>query len=282
MALVIRHLLLLVGISFVSIISGPAFAAAPSLTIEIGGTTRSLTRDELLNSPAAVDIDVPRDISYGRPMHYRAVPMDILLEGLDLARDRILEAVASDGFIGLLPVDLVLHPSPVAARAYLAIEPAHAPWPMLPGKAVSAGPFYIVWLRPEASGIRSEQWPLFVTSIRGADSPAKRWPALGVDPALPSDDPIRAGQTLFVTQCLVCHKMNGAGSADVGPDLNLPENPTEYFKPATLARYIRLPAAVRRWPKMQMSGFAAEAMSDREINLIIAYLQQMAGRKAAP
>jgi mono/diheme cytochrome c family protein len=44
----------------------------------------------------------------------------------------------------------------------------------------------------------------------------------------------RARQTLFVTQCLVCHKLNGAGSADVGPDLNLPENPTEYFQASAL------------------------------------------------
>jgi cytochrome c2 len=32
-------------------------------------------------------------------------------------------------------------------------------------------------------------------------------------------DPVRAGQALFVVQCLPCRKLNGAGASDVGPDL---------------------------------------------------------------
>jgi hypothetical protein len=72
-------------------------------------------------------------------------------------------------------------------------------------------------------------------------SPAARWPALAVDPALPPTDPIRAGQALFVVQCLTCHKLNGAGAADVGPDLNLPRNPTEYLTPQGLHDLIRKP-----------------------------------------
>src|SRR4029077_7381734 len=126
------------------------------------------------------------------------------------------------------------------------------------------------------------QWPYQVATIRNADSPAKRWPALAVDPALPADDPVRAGQALFVTQCLVCHKMNGAGSAALGPDLNLPENPTQYFLPDPLRRYIREPASLRHWPGMQMKGFSPETLSDHEIDLIIAYLAHMAGRKVSP
>ncbi len=126
--------------------------------------------------------------------------------------------------------------------------------------------------------MRSEQWPYRVVAIRSADSPAKRWPALGVDPALPAGDPIRAGQTLFVTQCLVCHKMNGAGSADVGPDLNRPENPTGYFQEGALKRYIRDPASLRHWSKMAMKGFSRDQLSDHEIDLIVAYLRHMAGR----
>ena len=259
-----------------------ALAGEPVLTIDIGGATQSITREHLLKNPAATEIDVPRDNAYHRAMHYRALPLDRLLAGLDLPRDQILEAVATDGFIGLLPVDLILHPAPGGARAYLAIETAEAPWPPISGTEASAGPFYVVWLNPAASGIRSEQWPYQVATIRSAVSPAKRWPALGVDPSLPAGDPIRQGQALFVTQCLVCHKLNGAGSADVGPDLNRPENPTGYFQEGALKRYIRDPSSLRQWPKMQMKGFDKEALSEHEIDLIVAYLTHMAGRKIAP
>jgi mono/diheme cytochrome c family protein len=279
---VIARFLSLLGFALAMTTTVLAWASEPTLTIDVGGSTRSFTREQLLKHPDAVEIDVARDNAYGRAMHYRAMPLDRLLAGLDLPQDQVLEAVASDGFIGMLPVDLVLRPSPGGARAYLAIEPAQTPWPPLKGSAASAGPFYVVWLNPEAAGVRSEQWPYRVVAIRSADSPAKRWPALGVDPALPAGDPIRAGQVLFVTQCLVCHKLNGAGSADVGPDLNKPENPTQYFQESALKRYIRDPASLRHWSKMEMKGFSQDQLSDHEIDLIVAYLHHMAGRKTTP
>ena len=256
--------------------------AEPVLTVEVGTTVHTFTRSQLLADPASSEIALPRDSVYGTPMRYRAVPLVHLLQGLDLPRDQVLETVASDGFVGLLPVELVLHPKKDEAQAYLAIEPPDVPWPPLPGKKVSAGPFYIVWLNPQASDIRSEQWPYQVVTIRNTDAPAKRWPGLAVDPNLPADDPVRAGQALFVAECLVCHKLNHAGSANVGPDLNLPENPTEYFLPAALHRYIRKPSSLRQWPAMRMEGFSPDNLSDREIDLIIAYLGHMAGRKVSP
>jgi mono/diheme cytochrome c family protein len=278
--MVIRGLLLGLAIGLAG--AGPAQAGEPSLTVGIDGKTLAYTRQALLENPAATEIDIPRDVSYLRAMHYRAVPLSAILADMKLAPDQVLEAVASDGFVALLPADLIIHPRPGEAEAFLAVEPRDAPWPSLPGKTAGAGPFYIVWRNPEASGIRSEQWPYMVVSLRSADSPAKEWPALGVDPALPAGDPIRAGQTLFVVQCMACHKMDGAGRADIAPDLNLPENPTEYFKPDALKRYIRDPASVRHWPAMRMQGFGKDSLSDREIDQIVAYLQYMAGRKAKP
>lgn len=257
-------------------------ANEPQLILEFGGASQSLGRDALLASPAATTIEIPQDPSYGRPMRYRALPLATLLAGNRIRPDQVLETVASDGFVAMLPSDLVLASAAGASKAYLAIEPASAPWPALPGKTAGAGPFYLVWLDPEASGVRGEQWVYMVSIIRSADSPAKRWPALAVDPALPAGDPLRSGQALFVTQCLVCHRLNGAGSAAVGPDLNLPMNPTEYFQPAALKRYIRDPQSVRRWSGMRMEGFSPAELSDREIDRIIDYLRYMAGRKIVP
>jgi hypothetical protein len=39
--------------------------------------------------------------------------------------------------------------------------------------------------------------------------------------------------------------MNHQGPSRVGPDLNLPLNPTEYFKESVLPRYIRNPKSIR-------------------------------------
>jgi mono/diheme cytochrome c family protein len=110
-------------------------------------------------------------------------------------------------------------------------------------------------------------------------SPAARWPALGIDPAIAATDPVRAGQALFVTQCLPCHMLNGAGTSAIGPDLNRPMNPTEYLTRGGLHALIRDPRSVRTWPEQKMPGFAVDQMSDREIDQVIDYLAYMKARR---
>jgi len=76
-------------------------------------------------------------------------------------------------------------------------------------------------------------------------------------------------------------RRDGAGASDVGPDLNVPQNPTEYLTPQGLHDLSRNPRAVRSWPAMAMPPFPPDHLSDREIGLIVAYLKHMAGRKQA-
>jgi mono/diheme cytochrome c family protein len=268
-------------LSFLLLLSGVAQAGEPSLTVTVGGETREFTREALLARQDATTIEVAKDITYRVKMTYRAVPVAALLAGMTIPADSVIEAVALDGFIAQLPLDLVLNTDQSKAVAWLAIEPADHPWPPVPGKDASAGPFYIVWTGAEVASIRSEQWPFQMARLESQPSPAARWPALAVDPALSPTDPIRAGQSLFVVQCLTCHRLNGAGAADVGPDLNLPMNPTEYLTPDGLHDLIRDPKAVRTWPAQAMPPFPPDYLSDREIDLVIAYLKHMAGRKVA-
>ncbi|WP_322051602.1 c-type cytochrome [Paraburkholderia bannensis] len=261
---------------------GRCAAAQPVIEITIGNQTQSFSQAQLLARSDAADIRVARDVAYGASTAYRAVPLADLLEGASLPADSVLEARATDGFAAQLPMDLVRNRDAAKAVAWLAVEdPAH-PWPKLPGKPVGAGPFYLVWVGSQAASVRSEQWPYQIAKLATQPSPSARWPVLAVDPALPATDPVRAGQSLFITQCLACHRLNHAGSADTGPDLNVPMNPVEYFQPAALHRYIRNPASVRDWPGRAMPAFPPEQLSDREIDLIVAYLAYMAQRKVQP
>ncbi|HEM7878126.1 cytochrome c [Burkholderia contaminans] len=259
---------------------GQRASAQSALELETDGTARALTRQTLLARPDAADIHVPRDIAYGKPMTFRAVPFADLL-GDRLPADGVLETRAADGFAAQLPLELVRRRTPAGAVPWLAIEDPVHPWPKLPGKQVSAGPFYLVWLGPDASSVRGEQWPYQIVRITIESSPLARWPSLAVDAALPANDPARAGQRLFVTQCLACHRIDGAGSSHAGPDLNAPMNPVDYFQPAALRRYIRNPASVRDWPGRSMPAFPPDQLSDRELDQIVAYLAYMARRKAA-
>ena len=260
---------------------GVAHADEPTITVTVGNDTRSFTRSELLARPDAAVVEVARDVSYHGPMTYKAVPIASLLAGTTLPADSVIEAVAIDGFIAQLPSDLVQNTDKSKAVAWLAIEPANRPWPRLPKKDASAGPFYIVWTGAKAGSIRSEQWAYQVAKLVSQRLPASRWPALAVSSALPPTDPIRAGQALYFVQCLPCHKLNGGGASDLGPDLGLPQNAVEYLTPQGLHDLIRDPKAVRTWPAQIMPSFSPDHLSDHDIDLVVAYLKHMAGRKKA-
>jgi mono/diheme cytochrome c family protein len=261
------------------LLSGAAHATEPVLEIDVGGEKRALTRETLLAMPEAATIEVTRDMTYHRPMTYRAVPVAALLADLTFPPDSVLEAVAMDGFVAQLPLDLVLNTDPRKAVAWIAIEPELKPWPKIPYKDGTPGPFYLVWTGDDVDSIRVEQWPYQTAKLISQPSPASRWPGLSVDASLPAADPIRTGQTLFVVHCSPCHKLNGAGASDVGPDLNRPMNPTEYMTSDGLHALIRDPKSVRTWPGQRMQGWPPDLLSDSEIDRIIAYLKHMAGRK---
>ncbi len=254
----------------------PAYAEAPGLTLSVGRAPRTLTAAELLARPDATTLEVPADVAYGQPMTYRAVPLLALLgEDLDPTIDT-LEARATDGFVSQIPLALVQKGAKSGSVAWIAVENPAAPWPKLPDKSLSAGPFYLVWEHPERSGIGSEQWPYQLAALTGVESPAHRWPQMAVAADLPEDAPARRGQAVFTTQCLPCHRMKGGGAAEVGPDLGAPMSPTQYLTPRGLRALIRNPKAVRMWSQQQMPGFDVATLSDADLEALIAYLAYMA------
>ena len=256
---------------------GVARAGTDTLAMSFGDKQRNYTAAELLAHPQAATITIPDDVSYKRSMTYRAVPLLALLGNRDTTIDT-LEARAGDGFVSQIPMSLVAKGAHGGSVAWLAVEDAAQPWPPLPGKEVSAGPFYIVWEHPERSKVGTELWPYQTVAVAGVESPAHRWPQMAVDAALPAGDPARLGQGGFTTQCMPCHRMKGAGAADVGPDLGQPMNPTQYLTPAGLRALIRNPKAVRTWPQQQMPAFDAKALPDADLDAVIAYLAHMAER----
>ena len=65
----------------------------------------------------------------------------------------------------------------------------------------------------------------------------------------------------------------------MGPDLNVPMNPTEYFTESALKRLVRDPKSVRDWSAGVMPGFDAGHLSETELDHVIAYLKHMASKK---
>src|SRR6201987_3696259 len=162
-------------------------------------------------------------IDYKVSLTVQAVPL------LDL-----LEASATDGFVAQIPLALIEAGKSGGSVAWIAVENPNDPWPNLPGKDASAGPFYLVWQYPERSRVANEQWPYMLERLTAVQSPELRWPQLKVDAALPADAPARHGEEVFVTQCFPCHRLNGGGASDIGPDLGQPMAATDYLTEAGL------------------------------------------------
>jgi mono/diheme cytochrome c family protein len=252
-----------------------AHAAEPTLVISADGATRQWTAAALLANPDTKDLTVD-DVAYGRPMTYRAVPLLALLKDFVADRSDTLEAQASDGFATQIPLTLITAGASGGAVAWVAVEdPAH-PWPVLPHVAASAGPFYLVWEHARHSNVRTEQWPYALASLTFTESPAHRWPQLAAPGDLPANAPARRGQEVFVIQCLPCHRLNGGGAGDMGPDLGRPMNATHYLSEAGLRAIIRNPRAVRTWPSQQMVGFDQTALPEADLDAVVAYLQAVA------
>ena len=252
----------------------PVFAAEPVLTLRIGDETRRFTAAELLARPDAQTITMGDKDAYKRPMSYRAVPLLALLPSDE--RFDTLEVRATDGYAAQLPMALLRSATQGGARGgavpWLAIEPPDHPWPALPGKNMTAGPFYIVWQNPESSGVAPEQWPYAIAELEGVESPAHRWPQLRLNSSVPADAPARRGQEVFVTFCLACHRLDGGGAATMGPDLGRPMSPTQYFTKPGLRALIRDPKSVRTWPEQHMPSFDEATLPEADLEAIVAYL----------
>lgn len=263
---------------FLSLLAGTLLALplhAAQLTVELADGAHTWDTAQLLSHPLAQEIRIANDVSYKHEMSYRVIPMSALLGGVS-PQDH-LQAVATDGFAAELSAAPLLQNR--GARAWLAIEDPAQPWPALGEGKHSAGPFYLVWTDPQSGNIGPEQWPYAVSKVRVLSSVADRFPALTPDPALAADDPVNQGFALFQKHCLACHRLNGAGDAQVGPDLNMPHSPTEYFTADYLRLYIRNPQDLRQWPQARMPAIPADVLSDSELDQVIGYLQHMAGRR---
>ncbi|WP_417662372.1 c-type cytochrome [Pseudomonas sp.] len=250
-----------------------ASSHAAQLNVELDEQSKSWSTAELLALPQMREINIPADVSYKRAMSYKAVPVAVLLESVK--PDEHIQAVAADGFAAELPAARLLKTQ--GAKAWLAIEEPSKPWPALGNKGYSAGPFYVVWQNPQAGNIGPEQWPYQVATLRRLPAVEERFPALL--PATDASEEVKLGFAQYQKNCMACHRLNKAGDSQFGPDLNLPHNPTEYFKSEFLSRYIRDPQSMRHWPQGKMPAFSEASISNVELKQLLAYLGHMAGRK---
>ena len=241
---------------------------------------REFKLSRLLKRKDVENLVVEKDPSYsGQGKKYKAVRVSRLFEGLKIDDDAVIQFKSSDGFSAPIAKDRLLNTSREASIAYIALENPSAPWaPIKEGKS-SAGPFYLIWKNPELSKIGKEEWPSMLLSFEIKGNLESLYPQIfpQVATATPA---VNKGFKVFTKNCFACHTMNKQGLSQMGPDLNLPLNPTEYLTDTALRRLIRNPQDVRHWPQGRMSSFPKNLISDSELDELIEYLKHMAQVRA--
>lgn len=263
----------------------PARAAAQApreLEISIPGSpSLKLSAEQLLQHRSLKTLVLASTPGYGDvTLRFKAVPMTDLLPARYARLELSLVFECLDGFAATIPAMRVLAQGPDAPHAFLAVEDPASPWPPLKKQPeATAGPFYLIWQAGPSLRVAHEEWPyqIFRISVREAEGEFR-----GIAPTGEADSKAKAGFEIFVRNCSPCHRLNGVGSGDVGPDLNSPMNPTEYFQEGIFEKYVRDPASLLRWPDQKMPSFPPDVLTDAELSQLRAYLAFMARHKKAP
>jgi mono/diheme cytochrome c family protein len=235
-----------------------------------GKTLRTLGRSELVAKIGPQTVEA-FDPYYAKTKRFRALPMRRVLEdgfgslqGLD--REQFVLR-AKDGYTVPVLGSLLLEDG-----AYLAYADLDAPgWEPIGPQHVDPGPFYLIWSKPEQANIETYPRPWQLATIEIARFDAV-FPHTSPGP-LPPDAPAERGYVLFRDRCIRCHAINREGGR-VGPDLNVPQNITEYRPEAQIRAYIRNPATFR-YGNMP----AHPDLTDANLDDLIAYLHAMKDRK---
>lgn len=255
-------------------------ANEPVLEISSPELSVSYKYQQLIDRDDLEHISIAQDPSYqNKAQTFRAIRLLNLFKQFKLKANMVVQFNCTDGFSAPMDTSLLLNTSQDKALAYLAIENPKQKWAPLPNKKLSAGPFRIIWLNPEKSHIVQEQWPYMIHSFEIKGTLKASYPLIFPSKELAKDHNINKGFKVFLNNCFVCHKLNGQGSASIGPDLNHPMNPTEYFKSDALKKLIRDPKSVRTWKSSKMPDFSKDEISEIELEQLISYLEHMKERK---
>lgn len=256
-------------------------AIRQELSIYSGTAEVILTKKDLLQRHDLVDLQIPLLNYPDQQISIKAIPIKNLLQEAGILDDHFVLYKCRDGFSGVLDRALLLLDGKGTAKAFLAIETDEHPWPTLPKsyETKSAGPFYLVWQNPQLSNVPPEYWPYQLESLRFELNLKAIYPL--IYPKSKAKD-VLAGFKVFRTRCMACHTINHQGTSRLGPDLNLPMNPVEYFKSAALIELLKNPASVREWKSMKMNWVDKQGLDDSEAQAVVAYLADMAKSRIKP
>lgn len=245
----------------------------PTLTIET-----NIQRSKLLATQNIAQISMSNNRAYpGIKMNYTSIRLCDLLKPYQIEPTDMLEFISADKFSVLIPARKVMTCNKNSAIGYLAVEPTKK-WPLLKnGTNTTAGPFDVIWINPEKSYISNEYWAWSVIKITVHK---KLDPNIFMSRPDTKDVHIQRGFDVYISHCAGCHSINNVGKGVIGPDLNIPKNPVEYYpNDVTLKKFIRDPQSVRKIENDRMSGSGEDFLNNADLDDLISYFHYMVKHK---
>lgn len=222
--------------------------------------------------PPLKTVKVEHDAVYKTSKEYQAYPLVEILKKISVPDsikldELVIVFTAVDGYKVSMAYKDAFH-----EEGYIALKDKAAPenkkwFDFKFGKqTMTPAPYYLVWPKKDLDEWRYP-WPFQLASI--SLQPAKVY--FGAAAPAGGDKTVTAGFNLFSRYCIRCHSVNRSGG-EVGPELNIPKNITEYFKEEALAGFILNATAFRAGTKMPVFE---KLLSVNEAQDIVSYLKQM-------
>jgi len=224
---------------------------------------------------ARIEVDDP---NYGHRKTYLACPLqEVLAAGFGAE----LGPGDADANFFLRARDGYTKPASGARLAesggHLAFEDLSNPqgkgWEPIDRLQADPGPFYLVWTGAGQHGA-DYPWPYQLAVIERV--PFERAFPHTVPTGEPEGSPAWVGFSIFRSECISCHAINGEGGR-IGPDLNVPRSIVEYRPVEQIEAYIRDPQTFR-YSNMPPHRHLSEVQLDG----LVAYFRAMSQRKSDP
>ena len=255
--------------------AGAARDARLEFKIE-GRTIRTLTLAELTDRIQSEELS-NCDGYYHRMKRFRGFAIDRVLaaglqgESVGTLSERPFVLRARDGYTVPISGQRLLE-----GGAYIAFEDLDHPgsWDPIGPQRADPGPFYLVWRESNQCDLETHPrpWQLAVLEIARYETVFPHSVPAGVT----ESSETYLGFQRFSSLCIRCHAINREGGR-VGPELNVPQNITEYRPIEQIRAYIRNP--LQFWYGNMP---AHPSLDDRALDQLVAYLTHMRSEKHDP
>lgn len=224
-------------------------------------------KDQKINSK--LELMAAKSPLYKKQKKYEGYSLKYLfkLKNIDISKLDVVTFKAKDGFKITISGTFIEKNNP-----FLAVRDTSLPvgknWEVVAegGRKIDGGPYYLMWDIDKYS-VPENYWAFGVVSISFTTFKE----AFGASVPLDLKNKfVMSGFQVYQTSCSGCHSVNLVGG-DLGLEMNVPKNFTEYLSKEFILNYAKSPTSYRVNAKMPPQHF----LSDKEINSVITYLEAM-------